>query len=290
MKQKFSDRIGVTKPNNVIQIDSLTRELRNQLWNSFDLFYLLDSRKNSDRTALADSYLNNMAMNVWMYYLKNTIDTIPYYEKEFINGIRQYVLTKDWFEVYNILDFCLAFADITGIDKKKYIDVTNELLKEELSGYRIIDGCFAPITNEEQLKSISELLELAKDKGLNGVYSHISAAIQLLSTKEINKMDKYRNSIKESISAVEALCNKLNNKKSDGLKGALSKLKTKVKIHGALEEGFIRLYGYTSDSDGIRHTIMDEPDLDVEDAVYMLVTCSAFVHYLIQKSIKANLI
>lgn len=290
MRQKFSDRIGVTKPSTVIQIDSLSRELRNQLWNSFDLFYLSKSKNNPDHTSLADSYLHKMAIKVWMYYLKNTIDSIPYFEKEFINGIRLYILTKSWFEVYNILDFCLTFADDTGVDKKKYIDFTNELLKEELSGYRIIDDCFAPITNEEQLKSISESLELAKDKALNGVYSHISAAIQLLSTKELDKTNKYRNSIKESISAVEALCNKLNNKKSDGLKGALSKLKTKVKIHGALEEGFIRLYGYTSDSDGIRHTIMDEPDLDVEDAIYMLVTCSAFVHYLIQKSIKANLI
>ncbi len=290
MKQKFSDRIGITKSNTIILLDSLSRELRNQLWNSFDIYYLLKSKKNPDHTTLEGSYLYNMAIKVWMYYLKHTIDTIPYFEKEFINGIRQYVLTKDWYEIYNFLDFCLDLADDTGIDKKNYIDFTNKLLKEELSGYRIIDDCFAPITNEEQLKSINDSIELAKDKSLNGVYSHISAALQFLSTKEVNKTDKYRNSIKESISAVEALCNKLNNKKSDGLKGAFSKLKTKVKIHSALEEGFIKLYGYTSDSDGIRHTIMEEPDLDVEDAIYMLVTCSAFVHYLIQKAIKANLI
>jgi hypothetical protein len=81
----------------------------------------------------------------------------------------------------------------------------------------------------------------------------------------------------------------LNDKKSDGLKGALKLLKPKIKIHGALEEGFVRLYGYTSDADGIRHPMMDEPDLDIEDAIYMVVTCSSFVNYLILKAEKAGL-
>lgn len=290
MRQKFSDRIGVTTPNDVIQTDSMSRELRNQLWNSFDIYYLSRTYDTPDHLTLQDSYLYKLALSVWMYYFKNTIDTLPYFENEFVKELRQYILKKDWFHVYNLLDYCLDYTEETEVNKTEYIDFTNSLLKDELSGYRIIDDCFAPITNEEQLKAIKHSLELSKEKGLNGVYSHISAAIQLLSTKEIKKTDKYRNTIKESISAVEALCNKLNKKKSDGLKGALKLLEGKVKIHGALKEGFIKLYGYTSDSDGIRHTIMDEPDLDFEDAIYMLVTCSGFINYIIQKSMKAGLL
>jgi hypothetical protein len=34
---KFTDRIGVTKPPEVLQVDSMNSELRNSLWNFFDL-------------------------------------------------------------------------------------------------------------------------------------------------------------------------------------------------------------------------------------------------------------
>ena len=50
-----------------------------------------------------------------------------------------------------------------------------------------------------------------------------------------------------------------------------------------------QLYGYTSDADGIRHALLDESDLDFEDAKFMLVSCSAFTNYLKGKAIKAGI-
>ena len=52
------------------------------------------------------------------------------------------------------------------------------------------------------------------------------------------------------------------------------------KLHAALKDGFGKLYGYTSDDDGIRHSMLDEPDLDVHDAKYWLLSCTSFVNYL----------
>ena len=43
------------------------------------------------------------------------------------------------------------------------------------------------------------------------------------------------------------------------------------------------LYGYTSDADGIRHAMLDEPSLSFTDAKFMLVVCTAFVNYLTGK-------
>jgi hypothetical protein len=40
------------------------------------------------------------------------------------------------------------------------------------------------------------------------------------------------------------------------------------------------MYGYTSDAEGIRHALLEEPTLEQADAIFMLVTCSAFVNYL----------
>jgi len=70
----------------------------------------------------------------------------------------------------------------------------------------------------------------------------------------------------------------------------LKKIKDKIGLHPALEKGFGAIYGYTSDQGGIRHAMIDESTCDFEDAKYMLVSCSAFVNYLIMKANKAGLI
>jgi hypothetical protein len=48
------------------------------------------------------------------------------------------------------------------------------------------------------------------------------------------------------------------------------------------------MYGYTNDTEGIRHALLEEPTLDADDARFMLVSCSAFVNYLKSKVSKAT--
>jgi len=51
-----------------------------------------------------------------------------------------------------------------------------------------------------------------------------------------------------------------------------------------LKRAFTALYGYTSDSGGIRHSLLEEDiAVTMEDAKFMLVTCSAFINYLKSK-------
>ena len=60
-------------------------------------------------------------------------------------------------------------------------------------------------------------------------------------------------------------------------------------LHGALKSAFNSLYGFTSDSNGIRHALLDETNLTFDDAKFMLVTCSAFVNYLKSVMAKAHI-
>ena len=60
----------------------------------------------------------------------------------------------------------------------------------------------------------------------------------------------------------------------------LKEMEKKKLLHAALKEGFIKLYGYTSDADGIRHSMMDKPNLDAADARYFLLSCTSFINYL----------
>lgn len=74
--------------------------------------------------------------------------------------------------------------------------------------------------------------------------------MQLLTNK---KNPDYRNSIKESISAIEALCKIKTNDDKATLRKALNLIEQKYGLHPALKGAFEKLYGYSSDADGIRH-------------------------------------
>ena len=115
------------------------------------------------------------------------------------------------------------------------------------------------------------------------VATHISRAIELLADR---KKPDYRNSVKESISAVEAASRALCGKEKATLSDAVGFLEKQGKVHPALKKSMSSMYGYTSDAEGIRHALMDDPALGFAEAKFMLVCCCAFVNLLTLKSAK----
>lgn len=96
----------------------------------------------------------------------------------------------------------------------------------------------------------------------------------------------YRNLIKESISAVEAFCREKTGENTLGK--ALNRLETNGIIFPQLLKGaFDKLYAYTNQPDtGIRHALMDNDGMYTpasEEALFMLVSCSAFFNYFCRK-------
>lgn len=73
---------------------------------------------------------------------------------------------------------------------------------------------------------------------------------------------------------------------------ALTKLEQKTNIHGALKKGFLALYGFSSDEQGIRHPLLEKeaPSVDEADGLFMIGACSAFLSYLVNKSRAAGLL
>lgn len=57
----------------------------------------------------------------------------------------------------------------------------------------------------------------------------------------------------------------------------------KRRFSSAFKEGFVKLYGYTSDEGGIRHAMLEMPDLTAADAKYFLLSCTPFTNYLKSK-------
>jgi len=146
-----------------------------------------------------------------------------------------------------------------------------------------VSGVITQVTNEQEIAEIEEAID--GPPSLRPVSIHLRRSLELLSDR---KSPDYRNSVKEAISAVETICNLLVGSKAT-LGQALGKLGKKVPLHPALKKAFDSLYGYTSDAEGIRHSLLDEPSLTFEDAKFMLVSCSAFANYLKAKASRAGI-
>lgn len=277
----FSERRGLKPPKSIIQKDSMDDDLRIGLWNMVYVCFLEKHLLTTQSTS--SSKLWRVVQALWSGYFKRRLDTIPWSTKETYGEIRRYFLSCEWNEVYDFLEF-VARAGAYLVPLESFVLYFNPVLESELSGYRFLGKRFVSITAEEEIEAIEAALG-APDPFL-GVRSHIETALDMLSDRE---SPDYRNSIKESISAVESLAKVVTGKEKAKLKDALKVIDSKVPLHGALKAAFEKLYGYTSDEDGIRHAMLEEASLTFTDAKFMLVACSAFINYVIGKCAESGL-
>ena len=103
------------------------------------------------------------------------------------------------------------------------------------------------------------------------------------------RVPDFRNSIKESISAVETVCRLITESRADTLGAAIKKVSSKAPLHPAFEQALLKLYGFTSDEGGVRHALMEETSLRYSDAKFMLVLCSGFVNFLLTRCAEEGL-
>lgn len=282
--QSFSQRKGLKPIKSIMQVDSVDDDLRNGLWNALQIFYW-----DMKPSALSVVYevsdfpaLSLLLHFIWRDFFKMPVDTIDEIWHNAYQVLRNWFFKCAWNEVYDFIEF-IANHSPNEFDADKFMGFCNHMLEREMSAYRFVDGVIVQLTTEEEIAEVEQALNASTP--LKSVTTHLKASLGLLADKV--KPD-YRNSIKESISAVESVCNLITGGK-DTLGDALKKVETKVAIHPALKKAFGNIYGYTSDASGIRHALLDEPNLDFEDAKYMLVSCSAFINYLVSKAAKAGI-
>ncbi len=189
----------------------------------------------------------------------------------------------EWFHKFDLIEYAIQYLkNQVKIDVylQKIIDAFLRLLNNTFKrlnyAYRVVDEQIVEITNAEEIKEIEEALDQNQ-----AIRNHLSAALKHLSDRP---NPDYRNSIKESISAVEVLCREITGETTLG--DALRVWEKKgVKIPTFLKSGIEKLYIYTNDQKtGIRHALMDDKEVPrFEEAKFMLVACSAFVNYIQSK-------
>jgi hypothetical protein len=271
----FSQRKGITPLKKPDQLNTIDGDLKNSLWNAIDinLWHSINTDPyGSGNNARKFDLLFSL---YWLYLFKEPIDTRPKNFESCIQPLRNYFFQCKWHEVYDFIEFTLKYCPDGFRDNLK--NWFNRFMEQENSGYRIVNNEVVEITSDTEIKEIEEALR----SPLDSVRNHLDTAIAHLSSRD---NPDYRNSVKESISAVEALARAVSQEPKATLGQLIKTLESHAGIHPALKSAFSSLYGYTSDEGGIRHSLLQEAKITKTEAAFMLVACSAFVNYVVSKA------
>ena len=274
----FSQRNGYKPALKLVQFESIDDELRSSLWSVTQLIIwdTYSSPYNDYGRPLGSvrgSNFETFTNQLWVNHFKVPVDTIPAEWTNCLYKIREMYFAYNWHETLDFVEFVSGIADEKV--SLQYIEACNHCFNEENSAYRFIAGQVAPIANEEEADEVVAAIGL--QSRFAGSSEHLRTALSMLSDKQ---NPDYRNSIKESISAVESVAKSITGDEKATLGKLLSKLESEKGLHQALRQSFSAMYGYTSDADGIRHAMMDVPSIQKSDARYMLITCSAFINFM----------
>jgi AbiJ N-terminal domain 4 len=281
----FSDRIGITSNKKQIQIETIDQDLKNGIWNIIKLEILDKLATWTTNTSFFNSPYATFLKHTWNNYYKTPIDELKYMQSQDMKSNEKFIKDKffngSWYEPYNFAQFCTDYK--TGSSKDIFSDRMNLLFEREFSGYRFINNILAPISNQHEIEEINTTLDSTNQfTSLQGVNTHLNTALIKISDKQ---NPDYRNSIKESISAVETCARVLTGENTLG--AALNNLSKKgIDIDPLIKLSFEKLYAFTNNKDsGIRHAIVeDHKNPDFADAKYMLVASSSIINYLIMKA------
>jgi len=268
----FSRREGFDERMNIVQLDNIDEPLRNGIWNCLlKLYNLIDNDIISNISADED-----VLTDCWENVFKQPIDIIsdilnPKIKREF--RIRYFEVK--WYTIYDLIEHILNIDNKKG-RRRLLKQCCNSILERENSGYRIIGDKVCPIVSPIEIEEIEKAIFDSRPE----ISNHITNAITLMSDKQ---NPDYRNSIKESISAVESACKLISHDSHATLGSALHAIERegRFELHPYFKDALQKLYKWTCDADGIRHALTETPTVNLAHARFMLVTCSAIVNYLL---------
>lgn len=269
----FSQRHGYSPVEKAFQREAIDSALRTKLWNILKVAIWDRYDRRNHQYCETSKRIDLLTRRLWFNFFNRDLDRLPdlyesYGNKGAYDILKEHFAKCQWFEVYDFLEEIAT--DETDLIDESVREWINNTLEQHNAAYRFVGTGIAEITDKNEIEAIEAAIKHADSP----VRVHIDAALRMLSDKEA---PDYRNSVKESISAVEAACRLVSGNASATLGDALKRVQN---LHPAMSRAFSQLYGYTNDASGIRHSLTDESSITYADAKFMLVACSAFVSYL----------
>lgn len=114
MELKFSDRIGATTPQKVLQINEMNTTLRNSLWN-----YLLRTVLRCDNHTEQKNTKDNIE-NICELFFKMPVDDLPGGVFHMLRWLKNIYFDNNfkWYFIYNLIEFISERIDIYILNLK----------------------------------------------------------------------------------------------------------------------------------------------------------------------------
>lgn len=272
----FSERNGYVKPSKVFILEKMPIDVSNAICSALmravqDMdandFVMLDNVKSSMR----------LSQYILSHFWHENILVDSHATKHCWGRVVDFLNSQSvkWHKKLDLVEFIIDNLESSRI-RGMFVEELNDQFELLGFGYRIVEGYVVDIVSDPEIQSIEDAIENSPDQ----VRHHMGNALSLYSKRP---EPDYANSIKESISAVEAQLRSMAGANTFGeVLNALQK--SEKKIHPRLKETLDKLYAYTNQPDtGARHSLMDTESEYIpasEEALFMLITCSAAVNYL----------
>lgn len=286
--KRFSERNGYVKPSEVLIREDIPLSIQNAICTCFDKLEIFLQEQMGNNTEGVREY-KKLEKYLWIYFLNNR-------EADFSHrySVATEFLEDDdelWFKKLDLVEEAIKYLSdresqleeyyrAKGSVVEAFITILNSHFERLNFAYRVVNKEIVEITSKEETTAIEDALQDSTDN----IRMHLSKALELYAKRPEGD---YSNSIKESISAVEAYCRDKTGESTLGK--ALNHLENKgILFPKTLKSAFEKLYEYTNQKEtGIRHALMDQDGTYVpsgDEALFMLVSCSAFINYLRKKA------
>ena len=272
----FSQREGYKELPTPLRLGELPDVARTKIWNVLYL-YLDGSRGQFDSSNLGGTW-EDLLRDTHAWHFNFPLDEWDSRFRGVCRWLRHHVEREAFHQVFDLIEFILGHRACPS----DFATAMQAVLSSCQLAYTIDMGppaVILPAATAEEGDRLTENLSELRNAGLNASATHLRRA-----SKCINEGDS-AGSVRESIHAVESVARQIDPKASKDLRAALTSLERERKLHPAFKQAISKLYGYTSDEQGIRHALLDkaEANVTIDEAVFMLGACASFASYLWRK-------
>jgi hypothetical protein len=274
-KVTFAQAEGAVSIPSQLKTKQISSELRAKLWRT--IYVMMDSAKlhvTSSFYIMGDPWKE--IMQSWHVDREHK----PYdeFNKKFekvVEIAKIIIFSKNYISVFDFVQFVLRHRKCP----KEFKDDVDRVLQDSRAAYRVIDDTILPISDDEEVEVVRKDLAAVRGSKFVGTYAHLQSASSHLSRGD------FAGTVRESIHAVESACRQLE-PQATTLGPALKKLDERGLVHPSLKDAFLKLYGYSSDEEGVRHALVlkDSATVEESEALFMFSACTAFVGYLSRKA------
>ena len=272
----FAQREGKTPLPESMQLEHLSRRFRQLAW-------LIIDRSFFDFSSDSIAYAEDMGGIISRYKFDvleephTDIRNDPKGDREYF---KQILLYEDYHVALTLVEFVIRQRPCPNSVKNSLIRIFDRApgayFVKEINGIPTI----MPRPSREAGEATQQAIETIHEGGMDGAATHLRQAVEHINAQQ------YADSSADSISAVESVARMIDPEENGTLGLALDSLERFGLLrHRALKDAFKKLYGYTSDEQGIRHALLDQasPNVGLDEAMFMFGACASFAAYLTNK-------